>query len=234
MSARAASRGRGRSGTPWLQWTALLGAATVIMGLTFALGILVGRQWGRPASAALAESAPRKTVPQGKRGGLVGSDVDAPSVDQKLTFYQTLTAPLGRGSADAAPRRDEKPKTPGATETGRSGAAPPPYPYAGRGETLVEKPAHADPTPTTDKSAQDAAGPWAVQAAAFKTQAQADALQKQLKKSGLDAYVAPVATADGLTNYRVRIGAFKTKAEAQRVADRVRGERSLAAFITPK
>jgi len=32
----------------------------------------------------------------------------------------------------------------------------------------------------------------------------------------------------------VRIGTFKTKVEAQRVADRVRGERSLAAFITPK
>ena len=143
-------------------------------------------------------------------------------------------APLGRGSADASPRRDEKPKTADATEAGRSGAAPPPYPYAGRGETLGEKPALAYPTPTTDKAALDAAGPWAVQAAAFKTQAQADALQKQLKKSGLDAYVASVATADGQTNYRVRIGTFKTKAEAQRVADRVRGERSLAAFITPK
>lgn len=237
MSARSASRGRGRSGTPWLQWIALLGAATVIMGLTFALGILVGRQWGRPASAAVAEGVPRKPVPPGKRGGLVGSDVDAPSVDQKLTFYQTLTAPLGRGSADASPRRDEKPKTPAATEAGRGEAAPPPYPYASRGETIVEKPAHADPTSTTDKAAPaatDAAGPWAVQAAAFKTQAQADALQKQLKKAGFDAYVAPAATADGQTNYRVRIGTFKSKAEAQRVADRVRGERSLAAFITPR
>jgi cell division protein FtsN len=78
------------------------------------------------------------------------------------------------------------------------------------------------------------AGPWAVQAAAFKTQAQAEALQKQLKKSGFDAYVAAAAASDGQTNYRVRIGTFKTKVEAQRVADRVRGERSLAAFITPK
>jgi cell division septation protein DedD len=237
MPVRSASRGRSRTGTPWLQWIALLSAATVIMGLTFALGILVGRQWGRPASAALADSAPRKTVPPGKRGGLVGSDVEAPSVDQKLTFYQTLTAPLGRGSADASPRRDEKPKTPAATEAGRSDAAPHPYPYATRGETTVERPAHADLPSATDKTVQaaaEAAGPWAVQAAAFKTQAQADALQKQLKNSGFDAYVAPAAAADGQTNYRVRIGTFKSKAEAQRVADRVRGERSLAAFITPK
>ena len=73
-----------------------------------------------------------------------------------------------------------------------------------------------------------------MQAAAFKTQAQADALQKQLKQSGFDAYVASAAGSDGQTNYRVRIGTFKTKAEAQRIAERVRGERSLAAFITPK
>ena len=74
-------------------------------------------------------------------------------MDQKLTFYQTLTAPLGRGAADASPRGDEKPKTASAMEAGRSGAAPPPYPYASRGETVVEKSAHADPTPTTDKAA---------------------------------------------------------------------------------
>ena len=217
-----------RSGTPWLQWIALLSAVTVIMGLTFALGLLVGRQWGRPASPALADSTPRKIAAAGKRGGLVGSDVDPASVDQKLTFYQTLTAPLGRGSADAAPRRDEKPKTPAAAEGSRGETAPPPYPFGSRGETIVEKPASADPF------AMEPAGPWAVQAAAFKTQAQAEALQKQLKKSGFDAYVAAAAVSDGQTNYRVRIGTFKTKVEAQRVADRVRGERSLAAFITPK
>ena len=73
-----------------------------------------------------------------------------------------------------------------------------------------------------------------MQAAAFKTQAQADALQKQLKQAGFDAYVASATTSDGQANYRVRIGTFKSKAEAQRVAERVRGERSLAAFITPK
>jgi len=73
-----------------------------------------------------------------------------------------------------------------------------------------------------------------VQAAAFKTQVQAEALQKQLKHSGFDAYVASAAGSEGQTTYRVRIGSFKSKAEAQRIAERVRGERSLAAFITPK
>lgn len=235
MPARASTaRARARRGGGALQWIALFTAGTVIMGLTFALGILVGRQWSRPASLTAVESSVRKTVPAGKRGGLAGADVDPPQVDQKqLTFYQTLTAPLGRGAADAAPRHEEKGKAAPVAESHPS----PPYSYTSRGETIVEKPATADSPASADKVARPAAepaGPWAVQAAAFKTQAQADALQKQLKQAGFDAYVASATGNDGQPNYRVRIGTFKSKAEAQRVAERVRGERSLAAFITPK
>jgi len=240
MPARTGTaRGRARARSGALQWIALLAAGAVIMGLTFALGILVGRQWSRPASATVVpEGGARKTVPPGKRNGLTGADVEAPQVDQKqLTFYQTLTAPLGRGSADASPRREEKAKAAPAPEPTRPDASPPPpYPYASRGETVIEKPA-PDASPAADKASHPPAeptGPWSVQAAAFKTQAQADALQRQLKQAGFDAYVASAAGSDGQTNYRVRIGTFKSKAEAQRMAERVRGERSVAAFITPK
>jgi cell division septation protein DedD len=239
MPARTAkTRGREQRGGGTLQWIALLTAATIIMGLTFTLGILVGRQWSRPASVtATMESGARKTVPPGKRGGLAGADVDPPQMDQKqLTFYQTLTAPLGRSSADAAPRHVDKARAAPAAEPARSDAHAPFPSYTSRSEPVVEKPATAD-SASADKGPRAAAepvGPWAVQAAAFKTQAQADALQKQLKQAGFDAYVASATTSDGHANYRVRIGTFKSKAEAQRVAERVRGERSLAAFITPK
>ena len=239
MPARTATtRGRGHRGGGALQWIALLTAATIIMGLTFTLGILVGRQWSRPASVtAAAENGARKTVPLGKRSGLAGADVDPPPMDQKqLTFYQTLTAPLGRGSADAAPRHEDKARAAAASEPARSDAHAPAPTYTSRSEPVVEKPATAD-SASADKGSRAAAestGPWAVQAAAFKTQAQADALQKQLRQAGFDAYVASATTSDGQANFRVRIGTFKSKAEAQRVAERVRGERSLAAFITPK
>ncbi|HEV8225879.1 MAG TPA: SPOR domain-containing protein [Methylomirabilota bacterium] len=234
----ATTKGRGRRGGGTLQWIALLTAATIIMGLTFTLGILVGRQWSRPTSVTTTvESGARKTVPPGKRGGLAGADVDPPQMDQKqLTFYQTLTAPLGRGSADAAPRHVDKARAASAAEPARSDAHAPSPTYTSRSEPVVEKPATADSASADmrPRAAAEPVGPWAVQAAAFKTQAQADALQKQLKQAGFDAYVASATTSDGHANYRVRIGTFKSKVEAQRVAERVRGERSLAAFITPK
>lgn len=236
------ARGRAKNGPGKFQWIALLTAVAVIMGLTFTLGVLVGRQWSRSVSiAAVPDSAARKVVPPGKRGGLSGADVESPpAVDQKLTFYQTLTAPLGRGSADASQspvRSPSQSPTQHAQDVAKvlpvpepvHVVPPPPYPYTSRGETIVEKPA------AHDAAAQpESAGLWSVQVAAFKTQAQADGLQKQLKQAGLDAYVASAAGSDGQTNYRVRVGTFKSKAEAQRTAERVRGERSLAAFVTPR
>ena len=225
------ARGRVKSGPGKTQWIALLTAVFVIMGLTFTLGVLVGRQWSRPNPvAASAESGPRKVVPPGKRGGLSSADVESPpAVDQKLTFYQTLTAPLGRGSADASQSLEAKAHpVPEPVHV----VPPPPYPYTSRGETIVEKPAAHD---TAAPPAQaEIPGLWSVQVAAFKTQAQADLLQKQLRQAGLDAYVASAAGGDGQTNYRVRVGTFKSKPEAQRMAERVRGERSLAAFVTPR
>jgi len=204
------------------------------MGLTFTLGVLVGRQWSHPVSAAAsADSGPRKTVPPGKRGGLSAADAEpSSSVDQKLTFYQTLTAPLGRGSADASQRPEAKVQS--APEPVRAEPPPPPYPYTSRGETLVEKHAAPEAEAALARAQADGAGLWSVQVAAFRTQAQAASLHTQLRAAGFDAYSVPAVASDGQMNYRVRVGTFKSKVEAQRMAERVRGERSLAAFVTPR
>lgn len=236
----ASPRGRMKSGPGRIQWIALFTAGAVIMGLTFTLGVLVGRQWSRPAPAAAgADSVARKTVPPGKRGGLSAADAEpSPSVDQKLTFYQTLTAPLGRGSADASQRPEDKAKAQPTHEPVRAEPPPPPYPYTSRGDILVEKPAAPEAEAAPARAQADAAGfwsgLWSVQVAAFKTQGQAASLHRQLREAGFDAYIAPAVAGDGQTNYRVRVGTFKSKGEAQRMVERMRGERSLAAFVTPR
>ncbi|MGH7646455.1 MAG: SPOR domain-containing protein [Gemmatimonadales bacterium] len=232
----AAARGRVKRSPGALQWIALVTAGAVIMALTFTLGVLVGRQWSRPPPAtASVESLARKSVPPGKRGGLSGADVEPPpSVDQKLTFYQTLTAPLGRGSADASQRAEDKAKAQPALEPAPAEPPPPPYPYTSRGETIIEWPATTEAAAAPAPPQADPAGLWSVQVAAFRTQAQADTLQKQLEQAGFDAYVAAAAAGDGRTNYRVRVGAFTSKVDAERMVERLRGERSPAAFVTPR
>ena len=229
-------RGRVKRSPGPLQWIGLLTAGAVIMALVFTLGVLVGRQWSRPAPVtASAESLARKTVPPGKRGGLSGADVEPPpSMDQKLTFYQTLTAPLGRSSANASQRLEGKAKAQPAAEPARAEPPPPPYPYTSRGETSIEQPATTEAAAAPARPQADPAGLWSVQVAAFKTQAPADTLQKQLKQAGLDAYVAAATAGDGRTNYRVRVGAFASKVDAEGMVERLRGERSPAAFATPR
>jgi cell division septation protein DedD len=238
-----AARGRGRNGPGRAQWIGLLTASVLILGLTFALGVLVGRQWSRPVGmAASAEAGARKTIPPGKRGGLSSTDVEpVPLVDQKLTFYQTLTAPLGRGSADAhtSPRHADKAKTVAEQVTPKAepiSSPPPPSRSTSPEETLVGKPAptEAKSRAETARPAAEASGLWSVQAGAFKTRAQADGLEKQLRQAGFDAYVTQTSGEDGQVRFRVRVGTFKSKAEAQGIADRMRAERSVAAFVAPK
>jgi len=238
---RPTARGRGRGRPGRAQWIVLLTASALIMGLTFALGVLVGRQWSRPvAMTASAEAGARKTIPPGKRGGLSSANVDpVPSVDQKLTFYQTLTAPLGRGAADASQRNEDKTRPAAEPATVRAepvASPPPPSRSTGHDETLIEKPASPEGKAGADvaRPTAEASGLWSVQAGAFKTRAQADGLERQLRQAGFDAYVTQAPGEDGQVRFRVRVGTFKNKAEAQRMADRMRAERSVAAFVAPK
>ncbi|MFI5328995.1 MAG: hypothetical protein ACHQ7H_22370, partial [Candidatus Rokuibacteriota bacterium] len=91
---------------------ALGGAVLVILGLTFALGLLVGRQWARHAATAVVagvtEPAKKPAAPPRRSGIAAETMADrAPESTEKLTFYKTLTEPLdGPG---AAPKPEAKP-----------------------------------------------------------------------------------------------------------------------------
>ncbi len=109
--ARSARRRIGGGPGPG-QWLALGGAVLVILGLTFALGLLVGRQWARQGASAAVPSiseAARKAATSPRRGGIAAEVMAdrAPESTEKLTFYQTLTEPLN-GPA-ATPRPEPKP-----------------------------------------------------------------------------------------------------------------------------
>src|SRR4029079_5475708 len=107
----AVAQTRRRTGAPGFgQWIVLGGAVVVILGLTFTLGMLVGRQLARSNLGALGPSAPEAArrgtaTPASRRGGIAAETMAAgvPEPTEKLTCYQTLTEPLG---ATGAPRSD--------------------------------------------------------------------------------------------------------------------------------
>jgi len=68
----SSARRRIGSGPGGAQWMALGGAVLVILGLTFALGLVVGRQWARHAATAVVagvtEPAKKPAAPPRRSG----------------------------------------------------------------------------------------------------------------------------------------------------------------------
>jgi len=285
----SSARRRVGGGPGGAQWMALGGAVLVILGLTFALGLLVGRQWARHSATAVVagiiESA-KKPVTATRRGGIAAETMAdrAPESTEKLTFYKTLTEPLD-GPA-SAPKAEAKPvaiRIPPATPSSlpppapvapvmaKPVPAPPPAqsvslppapakPASGKPADAKATDAKATDSKTTDGKTADAkttdggsAGgisgpphtntsasaavpsvPYTIQVGAYKNRRQADDLRQQLASASLDAYVVTLAAQEGVARYRVRVGTYRSREEAASAAERLRTQRSLTTFVTPK
>jgi cell division protein FtsN len=236
----ASARRRAGGGPGFGQWLVLGGAVVVILGLTFALGLLVGRQLARSSLAAAppsaSEAARKAAAPAPRRGGIAAETMAdrPPEPTEKLTFYQTLTEPLNGGPA----RPEAKPVT-----VKVSAPSPAPPAAAAPAPTPASSPVSLPPAagkapvpaaPAAPAASPAAASPWTVQVGAFKNRRQAEDTRQQLATAGLEAYVASVAAQDGQPRFRVRVGTYRSREEAAAVAERIRAQRSLTAFATPK
>jgi cell division protein FtsN len=264
----SSARRRIGGGPGGAQWLALGGAMLVILGLTFALGLLVGRQWARQTAnaviASVAEPA-RKPAAAPRRSGIAAETMAdrAPESTEKLTFYKTLTEPLeGPGAPPKSEARPVAVKIPPVTPLpplppapAKEAPAPPvaakpaPAPPAAQSVSLPPaKPANgktadggsagaiSGPPHTNNASASAplSAVPYTIQVGAYKNRRQADDSRQQLASAGLDAYVVTLAAQEGVARYRVRVGTYRTREEAAAAAERLRAQRSLTTFVTPK
>ena len=197
-----ATRLRGRRGTGGGVLVVFVTACLVVLTLTFLLGVLVGRQWAHRASAdsARVTGAPASpgARPRARRLSEREAEEPASQIQEKLTFYQTLTAPLTAGPPPARTR----------VESARG-----PAPAA---------------APARPGAVGDAG--YTIQVAAFRSRAQADRLRETL---GGEAYVAEIGAGHGAP-FRVRVGSFASRAEAEARAVRLRTELPLGAFVTQK
>ena len=69
---------------------------------------------------------------------------------------------------------------------------------------------------------------------AFRSRALAEELRSRLAARGFDAHVFPSITEDGRPRYRVRVGAYASRDDAERVAAELRSERGLNPLVTPR
>ncbi len=225
-------------------------AFLVLLGLTFGLGMLVGRQRARQTHQAVAAESSRKPTPTSRRGGLTEAGTEkSHQLQEKLTFYQTLKAPLGPvripDGTDATAKPARAPVNPAkATEravegtlwraTDREGQEPSSAAHAQSRPTGERNETRLSSSPRREGERQEATAGWTVQVGVFSSPQQAAGVKKQLAERGFEAQIAPTMTDDGQVRYRVRLGAFRSKEEAARTAERVRTDRSLPTYVTTR
>ena len=107
---------------------------------------------------------------------------------------------------------------------------PSPKPFPDPAAAVVAAPKEPAAAPPTQASAASGDG-YAVQVAAVNVRTDADAIAKRFSSKGYSAYVEvpPNGTA---TVFRVRIGTFKTKREAETIAAKLQKEEQIKPWVT--
>jgi hypothetical protein len=200
-------------------------AATVVSVVIFLCGVLVGRgvRAERAATAADATAASIEPAPQPAPAVTTpaGADPTAaaappPTVDD-LSYFNRLEKQTQPAENLKAPPKEPAPSASAAAN------APPSARQAPEPAPVAKAPVKETPAPAGDG--------YVIQVAAMPEHGVADAMAKRLSSKGYSAFVM---TADNArpTMYRVRIGKFKTKREAETVAARLQKEEQFKPWIT--
>lgn len=205
-------------------------ATTVVSVVIFLCGVLVGRgvrgeplsadgaappiSTGGPSASAANPTAPPPTI------GEAGSD---------LSYTKRL------GNDNPVDEKIKETKDPSATV-----AAAPPVPAPQ--PTITEQPVAKEPQPLAPPApkavvpaaadmAKPRAGVWAVQVVALTDQAAATAVVRRLSSKGYSAYLVQPQSGAAVQNYKVQVGRFEDRSEAEVVAGRLKKEEQFQPWI---
>ena len=186
--------------------------ATVVSVVIFLCGVLVGRGVRAERSVAAAEAGvnvpatePAPAAAAAPAPAPAGSDPTAaapPPAVDDLTYFNRLE------KQKPAPEqlKTSAPKTTAAAKSAPAEAR------------------RAEPAPPS------AGQNWTVQIAALTVRGEAEAIATRMTSKGYPAYV--VSPPDGTSVYRVRVGKFPTRREAETLRSRLEKEEQLKPFVT--
>jgi cell division septation protein DedD len=203
-------------------------AATVVSVVIFLCGVLVGRGVraergaitdGTPTASNVETAPPAPAAVPPPATTPAGSDPTkaAPPADD-LTYFSRLEKPAPAPEHLKAANEKVEPPAPK--------IAPPAPP-----RTVQPAPAPAESPAAAPEVAEPAGAGFAVQIAALNVRGDAEAIAKRLSSKGYAAYVmSPPAGAP--TVFRVRIGKFPTRREAENVASKLQKEEQFKPWVT--
>jgi cell division septation protein DedD len=204
-------------------------ATTVLSVVIFLCGVLVGRG----VDAENDEGAESVVAGRPASGGATASDVPPPTpppASQTPPKEGELSYP-GRLGGSKPPTENLAPRTDSLKPQAQN-----------EGATAGAKVEDAKPeSPSTDTPARPATastesralpGTWVVQVHALRDRSAANAIVARLISKGYPAYVSNPAQNDPTAVYRVQVGRYKTRREAEQVGRRLAREEQLKPVIS--
>ncbi len=182
-------------------------------------------------------TAPTQDLPQ----------IGKPTIEERLVPKEEPSPPAGSGVAPERTPAVEPPRvTPESLRalperrTPKTPEAAPDVRPARAARAPATSPVRPGP-PQQATAPQLAAAPaavepeaWTVQVSAFRSRALAEELRVRLVARGFDSYIFPSITEDGRPRYRVRVGSYPSRNDAERVVAELRSERGLNPLVTPR
>jgi cell division septation protein DedD len=235
-------------------------AATVVSVVIFLSGVMVGRGVNAargPADAALqaadaSENAQRSGEADAQSGSKPNEQPEAPAVDpspvDEIDYHDRLVEgeqaeSLGKPRRTPPDQQRTAPAQERATTARPDTAVPkaltaePPRAVDRRAEQPEkpalppEKPSPAPSTPERSAAPTSASGRYAVQLAALRERNEAEAIARRLVGKGYPAYVV-MPEAGKPPVYRVQVGRFNSRGDADRTAARLRKEERFKPWVT--
>jgi cell division septation protein DedD len=231
-------------------------AATVVSVVIFLCGVLVGRgvraersagDANQAASAADTTPQPAPAPPTQPPAGSDPTAAAAPPAAEDLSYFSRLekskapveqlkTAAADRAAASPSEQKGTAGAAPRAAASAAASAAAPvtatprsPTPSAAEAPA---KPVHPEPPRQAESASTEPAGQgFAVQIAALNVRSEADAIARRLSSKGYAAYVISPASGTPAV-YRVRVGKFPTRREAESIAAKLQKEEQFKPWVT--
>jgi cell division septation protein DedD len=202
-------------------------ATTVVSVVIFLCGVLVGRGVrGEPLSADGA--AP--PISTGGPGASANPPAPPPLIGEAAAPANKDLRYTGRLGSDKPV--DEKLTVPAAVAAQE--AAPsvqPTQPPAAAQVTAKAEQATPKKEPVPADIVKPNAGVWAVQVVALTDQAAATAVVRRLSSKGYSAYLVQPQSGAAVQNYKVQVGKFEARSEAEVVAGRLKKEEQFQPWI---
>ena len=197
-------------------------AATVVSVVIFLCGVMVGRGV-RPASASAAAVSDADPAPAGEAPSAEPPPVAAaapvvdtpPDPQDEADTFDALTDKNAPKDVRLSPPAEEAPK-------------PEPREAARRS---TERPAPAEEPVQASAPAAVTGSGFVVQIAALRDRTEADAIVKRLAGKGYQAFVVNPVPGNPPV-YKVQVGRFPERREADRIAARLKSEEQFSPWVT--